>query len=280
MKTVYSISSPEKIYDTNGKPVLVLCDDFNHYVCKYNRWPNTKANRLFQEYLAACFAKTWKIATPHFKFVIINPSHAEGLTSLQPAFFQAPCFGSLFNKKYAELDEFYSQISGTEKNRFKYKTELLKIALFDIWLANEDRKFNNYNLLINTEDGNRFVPIDHEAIFNTGNLDKGLELLTEEDSIITTGITKSLFSRKELLDRKYLEDLQNECYICIQECEQNINNFLKEVPFQWNIDISVIKRLMYAHLFHDQWIKQCMTHFMKLLHLIAKKQKKMKLTRE
>jgi hypothetical protein len=271
LKTVRSISSPEKIYDTNGKPVLILCDDFNFYVCKYNRWPNTTAFRLLQEYLAACFAKTWKIATPSFEFVKINPSHVEDIPGLQPAFFQAPCFGSLYSKKYAELDEFYAQISGNEKNRFKYKTELLKIALFDIWLANEDRKFNNYNLLINVEDGNRFVPIDHEAIFNTGNLNKGLALLTEEDSLITTGITKGLFSRKELLNRKYLEDIQNECYFCIQECERNSNNFLNEVPLQWHINIADIKHHLQNYLFHDHWIKECMKHFRVLLQLITKK---------
>ncbi len=86
------------------------------------------------------------------------------------------------------------------------REDFLMIALFDIWLANDDRNHNNFNLLLNvSNDGMyHFHPIDHVNIFNSSHLRYGIAELTEEDSIIKSDIAKVLFgsSRKisELVD--------------------------------------------------------------------------------
>lgn len=272
MEVIRSISSPARVFDTNGsKPALILCDDLDFYVCKYNRISGTEAKKLFHEYLAGSFAKLWKLAIPEFRFVLVDPLHIDGHDYLQPAFFRTPCFGSKYNNRFSEIDEFYGERMVSLKKQFGFRQEFLKIALFDIWLANEDRNFNNYNLLIDVGNQNRFVPIDHDAIFNTGNLDKGLVLLADNETLITTNITSQLFTPKELRDQHYLEKIRNEYYICTSVCKTHLTQILSEVPKEWNVNVVDYQNLLQANLFNDLWIKNCFNHFIELIHLRAQR---------
>jgi len=265
---VKSISSPEKVFETSGsQPILILGDDLNYYVCKYNRWGGTEAKKLFNEFIAGCFAQEWNLAIPRFCFERVDPSHVENIPLIQPSFFNSLCFGSLFNKKFSEIDEFYSEITSADKRKYVKKFDFLKIALFDIWLANEDRNFNNYNLLIDIDNGNRFVPIDHDAIFNTGNLDKGLVLLSENETLINTNLAKKLFNRNELLNKEFLENFRNEYYICVDKCEKNVDNFLKLIPEDWKININEKQNLIKRQLFKKEWTDDCIYYFLKLIQL-------------
>jgi len=268
LKLVYSISSPDRIFETAGsQPALILCDDFNYYVCKYNRHPGSRATKLFHELLAGGFAKLWDLALPDFCLVQVNPDHVEDHSILQRAFFSTFCFGSKYERNYAEIDEFYADMSSPGKGRFKNKFEFLKIALFDIWMANEDRHFKNYNLLIDVGNGNRFVPIDHDAIFNTGNLDKGLVLLTEDESLIKTDLANKLFSAKELRKKDFLENTKNDYYLCIAKCKQNANKILQEIPLEWGINVVEYQDLLNGHLFNEEWVNSCFTHFQELIQV-------------
>ena len=109
LRIVHSITNPERIFETAGnEPILILCDDFNHYVCKYNRWPGQTAGKLIREYIAGRFGKLWNLGVPDFLFVRVSQNHIEDFSKLQPAFFSTLCFGSRYSNRYAEVDEFYS----------------------------------------------------------------------------------------------------------------------------------------------------------------------------
>ena len=61
MKVLYTIEEVHRIFNTAGSsPLLVTCDDFNDWVCKYDRFPKY----LFNELIASEFAKIWNINTP------------------------------------------------------------------------------------------------------------------------------------------------------------------------------------------------------------------------
>lgn len=222
---------------------------------------------MFHELLVGGFAKLWELAVPDFCLVQVKPDHVEDHPILQRSFFNTLCFGSKYEGNCAEIDEFYADMSLPGKKRFKHKFEFLKIGLFDIWMANEDRKFNNYNLLIDVENGNRFVPIDHDAIFNTGNLDKGLVLLTEDESLINTDLTRKLFSVKELRKKDFLENTKNDYYLCVGKCKQNTGKILQEIPPEWGIDVAEYQNLLDSHLFNEEWIDGCFTHFQELIQV-------------
>jgi hypothetical protein len=245
----------------------VLCDDFNSYVCKYNRGLAGEATKLFHEIIGGSFAKLWKLAVPDFCFVNVNSEHIEEFYQLQPAFFRSPCFGSLFNDGVADVDEFYAKLSPASKSKFVNKINFFKIALFDIWIANEDRNFNNYNLLIDIEQENQFIPIDHDSIFNTGNLDKGLVLLSDNESLISTEITSRLFTKKEIQSQNLVSHVKEEYYICIENCKQNVDNILNDIPTGWNVNKEKYKTLFNEQLFNKQWVDDCFKHFHKLIQL-------------
>ena len=73
MDSVNSISSPDKIFETAGnQPILILCDDLNHYVCKYNRSLGQTPGKLIRESIAGDFAKLWELAVPDFLCVNVK----------------------------------------------------------------------------------------------------------------------------------------------------------------------------------------------------------------
>lgn len=96
------------------------------------------------------------------------------------------------------------------------------------------------------------------------NLEYGLELITENDSLIKTSLFKRLFSKNELLDREYLRNIKNECYICIKKCEKQLDNYLNVVPAEWNIKNSYIDAFK-SFLFNKKWIDNCLNYFLELI---------------
>ena len=237
------------------------------YVCKYNRWPGQTAGKLIREYLAGSFGKLWNLGVPDFLFVQVSQNHIENFSKLQPAFFNTLCFGSKYSNRYAEVDEFYSQVSKGERSNFPARVELLKIALFDIWLGNEDRNHNNYNLLIDTENNNRFIPIDHDQVFNTGNLNYGLVLLTQDESLLFTDLAKNLFTVKELREGDLLNEIREDYYICTSKCERNVQEILNEIPEEWNLDRDSMENSLLTYLFNNKWRDSCYRHFLELIQL-------------
>lgn len=54
MQVLQTIEEVHKIFPTNGSsPILVTCDDFRDWVCKYDR----TSKNLFNELIAAKFAE-------------------------------------------------------------------------------------------------------------------------------------------------------------------------------------------------------------------------------
>jgi len=263
MRYLKSISQISKVYQTqSSRPVLVMCNNLEHYVCKYNISYGSTANKLLREYIGACFLKNWNLFVPDFEFVKISEDHIKNFPELQPRFFRTTCFGSKFNKYYKEVDKFLFSLDASDKKLFANKYDYLKIALFDLWMSNEDRNHNNFNLMLNIENKYEFIPIDQEMIFNTGNLDKGLFLLSDSESIINTPITKRLFSKKELKDRIILTNIKEEYYLCIEKCNKSLNIILENIPDDWSVNIDYEKKLMQKHLFNPKWIKMAYSQFL------------------
>ncbi len=66
MQVLQTIEEVHKIFPTNGSsPILVTCDDFRDWVCKYDR----TSKNLFNELIAAKFAEIWGIMTPEISLI-------------------------------------------------------------------------------------------------------------------------------------------------------------------------------------------------------------------
>lgn len=263
MKQLQTIEDIHKVFDTQGSsPLLVTCDDFNDWVCKYDRFPKY----LFNELIASQFAAIFNIKTPETAFIKVKSEHIprNKFPQLNLGWFEKECFGSLYLENSKEID--YTTILMFEekslRDKIGDKSDFLRIALFDIWMANEDRNHNNFNLLLyaSPEKLNFFYAIDHVNIFNTSFLDYGIADLTEDDSILKTDLAKILFGKNKNLNN-IVNNLVDNFYLCSQECENKLDEILSLVPNSWDIDINQIRQRIIDNLFTDVWKQKCESNF-------------------
>jgi hypothetical protein len=264
-----SIQDVIEIFETGGSyPIRVICDDLEDWVCKYDR---TTLN-LFYEYLAYCFGKIWGLRMPDIAQVSVHEHHIpmDMRSILQPHLFQKVCFGS----KYLEKSELITLAmlpsfqNWRFRKRIRNKFDFLKIALFDIWLANEDRNCNNFNLLLEwTENKSTYFvcPIDHVMLFNSVHLERPPYLLSEDETIINTPLAVALFKTDRKLEANVQELLDN-FYLCTEKAERELTAILELVPSSWNIEVSTIQRRLKQHIFSAPWKDECALQFRTLVH--------------
>ncbi|HEX5003047.1 MAG TPA: HipA family kinase [Bacteroidia bacterium] len=259
---LYSIEKIEKIYDTSGSnPVEVHCNDFNNYICKYD-----STNKLLNEHLAHRFLQIWDIPVPPSSFVTVHNDHVPiGLhPRIQRHRFTRPLFGSKRLEYSLDFNDFFTTLRSTyqlSKINGRYET-FLKIALFDLWIANTDRNANNMNLLLNSEGTQHVITaIDHTDIFDGCRLGGELAHMTYEDSILYSTITKVLMpsSRK---CRKETKNILNHFYFWVQECGRQLPRIFHEVPQLWNLDHDTIIHYIQQSIIENQrWNQEIETNF-------------------
>ncbi|WP_316844815.1 HipA family kinase [Pedobacter psychrodurus] len=268
MKSLRTIQQAHKMFDTAGSsPLLVTCNDFKDWVCKYDKFPQYLLNEL----LSSEFGKLCHINIPETAFITVVDEHVpyDKYPTLQPYFFRKECFGSLYIKNTKEIDLSFLPLFKEKsfRDKIQHKSDFLNIALFDIWLANEDRNHNNNNLLLHYAQNNTytFYAIDHVNIFNSSSLDYGLSQLTEDDTIINTELAKLLFSNNRKLG-ELMDKLVKNFYLCTEECEAKLDSILALVPYSWAVNTVDIRIKIQQTLFTDEWKKHCVMNFRTFVH--------------
>lgn len=138
----------------------------------------------------------------------------------------------------------------------------MKIALFDIWLSNEDRNRGNYNLLLQAIEGGFLwlYVIDHSDIFNSSMAyNNRLVEITEEESLLTSELALLLFQKDISFAEKQtllLEDFHR--YIVL--CNDCLPSILAQVPKNWRIDTPYYETKIRT-IFSPQWIETCKNTF-------------------
>ncbi len=270
MNTLEVIKEPTKMYTTNGSnPLLVTCSDLNEWVCKYDRFPKY----LFNELIGSEFARIWNINTPEICKIIVDTKYIpfEKYPQLTPNHFAKECFGSKLIEDSEDVNKalLSSFKDKNYRNKIINKSDLLKIALFDIWLCNDDRNYGNNNLLIKTgSDNNKhFYVIDHTTLFNSSHLERELAELTEDDSILNTDMARILLGKIKKLTT-IVDNLVDSFYLCTQDCEDNLDVVLSKTPQSWGIDIPNIKVRMTTELFSEDWKERCEINFRTLVQTL------------
>ncbi len=249
--------------NTNGsQPVVAHCNDDWEYVCKYD-----SASKLFNEYVAASFLKMWEIPVPPFSIVNIKPQHIgnEIISGrIQPAHFHKPCFGSRYLQHAQDITAVFNLLlqSDYENSKIRNKQDFLKIALFDLWVANTDRNTNNHNLLLNPEPhGNVIYAIDHSDIFDGCRLGHEFGPLTFDDSILSADFAPALLSKGQKLVNQ-VDEIVGDFYLCASLCEQNVENIFAEIPKEWNLPVANPVEALRVALFENvKWKEECETLF-------------------
>lgn len=243
---VYSVKVIEQQYRTGEEPVLVMCSDKNAYICKYMR-SSAAAYKLACELIGVRMAMAWQLETPEVAFVKIKQDHWAG-RFVQHSL-SAPALGS--RRMESVVDVTPSTYSDVDETTAVLR-QLMKIALFDFWMANEDRNANNANLLYDVSRG-RLISIDYGCILNTATFDYPLCQLTTTDTILWSDLFKHLAGNR---DRAMIELLQAELkasYIaCLKRSERQIPRIVEEMPKEWNVSTNIVEGKL-RQLFDEHW---------------------------
>lgn len=250
---IHSIKTVERQYSTGEEPILVLCSDRNEYICKYAR-THGAAYKLVSELLGSHFAQIWGLNTPLTAFVNIMPSHwtkAREQSTL--------AFGS--RRMESVIDITPSTIIGI-KPSLNVTLDLLNIALFDFWIANEDRNANNANLMFDLEKS-ALISIDYGCIFNTAMYDYPMSPLTSTDTILTSELyhyLKKGYATK-IITNTFINNLSRYFKSCIKRSKQTSDVLLKQIPTQWNVPEQVVTEKV-AQLFDSAWASSVWDNFL------------------
>jgi hypothetical protein len=261
---LHSIAKIQQVYPTGQKPVLVQCDDLEFYVCKHNQGQIISYS-LFIELIVHHLLKCINVRVAEQVLVQIKTEHVLGTQECQPLFFKnIPCFAT----KYLENASEWSQFPMTKETvkQIINAEDIIIVAFMDIWLANEDRNYNNFNLLLNPSD-NKFeiIPIDHEACLNSKGFDadRPLYSISYDESIINTPHFQALV-KPLLKTKKDAVDLAESLYFRVNALEKHYNEKVIDIPSDWKIPMPYIKALK-ANIFQEDWLNETKTTFFTFL---------------
>jgi hypothetical protein len=261
LKTALSIT---REIETGGhSPLEVITTDFKKYIVKTGQGKEPPYY-LISELLCQQFLSLWKIPTPEVDIINIDRSIIQiNLSDKHKLFhFDKPCFGSEVLAPMVEVTKFTELTGKKSLKRIVNPVDFFKIALFDIWVENDDRKPGNYNLLFRAEPKNRYqiYAIDHAFTFTTQNYDQldptyGVTN-TFNDSILYGPIAKPLFG----IVRAYNIDWRQYFYESVNACEKNFVKIVQNLPEDFKLNANITAKLA-EFLFHTERNGQVIQEF-------------------
>lgn len=255
-----SIKDIQKQYETGETPVLVMCSDKNEYICKYMR-SLSPAYKLVCEFIGAHFIEKWGIRSPKMNLVIIKAGHWSNFLSTN-CIRTAPALGYMMLNSVADITQTtYNHIQLSKK----VLEQLLKIALFDFWIANEDRTYNNANLLYDVN-SDELVSIDYGGIFNTSTFEYPMSQLTMTDTILYAEIFKQFKNKYDPNEITSLALGLRDYYIeAVGKCKNSTVRMLSGIPPEWKVSNEMMREKV-AQLFDEVWINEVWENFVQCLN--------------
>lgn len=253
-----SIKAIEQQFRTGEEPVLVMCSDMNMYVCKYMR-TSASAYKLACEWIGSQMARAWKIVTPDASFVRIKQSHWTGIFVQHSL--SAPSIGNKWLDSVVDITP--STYGEVERDAFTLR-QLMKIALFDFWIANEDRNANNANLLYDVV-SKSLVSIDYGCILNTATFDYPLSQLTSTDTILWSDLFRHLSCGVDPDEvNRILKDMEADYAIYLTRCRRIYSYIIDGLPNEWNVPKIVVTEKL-NQLTDEKWIYDVWNNFVECL---------------
>jgi len=226
-----------------SSPLLVIAEDDQDYYIKTSSSHPPKME-LINEVLCAYFLKCWNILTPEVALIKIENEALEAyikekghLSSRYKStdFENEIFFGSKRINAEVEFEKYFKELyKKKDFHLLKQPLDLIKIGVFDIWVANKDRKPENPNILFSGSQKLNIHPIDHTAAWAHISHPKEIILakLTMEEKfrILTAPLIKSI---AKFASSTELKELQEEIGESIHKTLENIDFIFEQVPKEW-----------------------------------------------
>jgi hypothetical protein len=274
-----------KEVETDGhSPMYFLCDDGNYYYCKYRtQFKREELDCLVYEIVCQFLLKKLRIPTPDIALAVIEKDSYDRKKLHKNKLYVHPgitCFASKEAPNTALVMGIQSISKKSEANKFESIYDLLKIAMFDLWVENDDRgrgSKENYNLLLqtvrvqNNETGRastkfRWLAFDHAFTFG-GVPNLRIFNKTMMPSLAFKLIESQYFKsfKKYFAPSVYEGIVENFLALQPYEIETIIQSVFKQIPAEWesqkNLGDRIIEFLSDSKRIHS--VKQLTMHSLK-----------------
>lgn len=234
------VTSFIKKYDTDGHaPYLVLTDTLEKCVLKTC---NNQADKisLTKEFLCALLLDNWEIETPPFCSLTIDSTLNESPFVITDKGFKYSSlyFGSKHVDSAFEMNEFIAPDGKVATRKILNISQLFDIALFDIWVENDDRRPSNNNLLLCPYEKDFVIrAIDHAYTFGSIDflqINPEFVSFSHNDSILYSEMGKSAINCTKL-NSKWLDTYKEKFYLCIQKTENSFQHACELLPYEFQL---------------------------------------------
>lgn len=242
----------EEIETDGHAPLKFLCSSGDIYYCKYlNDFNKLEINCLAYEVIAHYLLKKLQIPTPEIALIKISDgtldkSKIKANRRLKEGNI---CFGSKEVKLAQELQAI-QDFTKVDFNRLLNPEDVVKIALFDLWVDNTDRgRFFengiNYNILIESIDTRqKIVAFDNAFIFggvkNIG-IFNSLSVVNTTNKLLETPFYKSVI---KYIDIEYLNQIVNNFVTLLtRDYNQLIIDIIAKLPAEWILTKNLDNRI-------------------------------------
>jgi hypothetical protein len=246
-KKVEGLAIQKEIPTSGHSPLLVMGDDYKLYVVKNNKGKNL-ATELINEFLANFLLYLWNIKVPNAVYFNLDAELLESgnySSFHKKHYYNDTCFGSEFFDPAIDLNDLMSGTNKVSYNHFNNPKDFFHIALFDIWVENDDRKPSNYNLIEIPESGKfTIIPIDHAFIFGTLKYEQlsPLPFTPSDNEHILISDLGYIFKKYTNINENFITFEREYFYLCIDKCKKEIDKFFLQINKTYDLDEnSVIK---------------------------------------
>lgn len=240
--------------DTDGhSPMEFICSNGSVYYVKYRSgksFDKREINCLVFEMICTKLLKALSIPTPEQALVTITPDSyfkqqlKANRRTLKDGII---AWGSKQIEQADIVKGIELLLKQKEFNRYSNPSDLIKIAIFDLWTDNVDRHSENYNLLVGVEDKKlKIIAIDHAFAFGGLN---GMNTFNEKTSPnLVKKLIKSEFFRSivKFISQEERIEIANEFLTLIGNVniEDIVNEIFDEIPVTWGVDSSLKGRIV------------------------------------
>ena len=224
-------------YNTEGhSPLKVLADDLNPYVLKFPKNPFDKVS-IVKEFVCFYLLKCWSIATPDIAALSVPGNLLKEcgfISNRDKRLIEGTvCFGSKLIPDAIELMDFLAAQNAAAQKKIFNPEDMIKIALFDLWIENDDRRPTNNNIVLGTHNkGFVIYPIDHAFTFSTMNfseLTHSSVSFSDNDSILLSPLAKSVL-KKTGFKTDFRRKLEEMFYLCIENAKLFFPQIVSNIP--------------------------------------------------
>lgn len=230
------ITIKEKYKTAGHGPLKVLSDDYVAYVLKFrNNFYDSSS--IIKEFLCHYLLKCWEIPTPNISALSVSDEVLKdtNLITLREnkLISQSICFGSELIANSIDINELFEFKRISSQNKVHNLNDIFKIALFDIWIENDDRQPANTNLILDiSNDKYTITAIDHASTFSTlefKELKKNYLNFSYNVSILNSAFAKSIINKSKI-DKYFIENYRELFYLCIDNVQKHFNSMCDNIP--------------------------------------------------